>query len=88
MIEAITYVFCQDKDVTQDNFYKIFSTRGVTVINRESEDKIEVDDLMNFIMTATRGQHLSAELDEHLRKVFSDILGKGNKEISFEEFKK
>jgi len=93
LIEAITYLVCKDKDVTQDNFYYIFSTRGVAskiirALNRDSEDKIGVDDLMNFIMTATRGKHLTAELDEHLRKVFSDILGKGKKEITFEEFRK
>ena len=79
--------------MTQEHFHRIFSTKGVTnkiirVLNKETDNKIGVDDLMSFIMTATRGSHLSAELTEHLRKVFSDSLGKDKHEITLNEFRK
>jgi len=93
LIEAITYLVCQENNVTHEHFHRIFSTKGVAnkiirVLNRDTDNKIEVDDLMSFIITASRGTHLSAELTEHLRKVFSDSLGKDKHEITVDEFRK
>lgn len=93
LIEAITYLVCQENNVTQDHFHRIMSTKGVSnkiirVLNIDTENKIEVDDLMSFIMTATRGSQLSAESTERLRKVFSESLGKDKHEISLHEFRK
>jgi len=93
LIEAITYLVCQDNNVTPEHFHRILSTKGVAnkiirVLNKDNESKIVVDDLMSFIITATRGSQLSAESTERLRKVFSESLGKDKHEISLHEFKK
>ena len=79
--------------MTQEHFHRIFSTKGVAnkiirVLTKDTDSKVGVDDLMSFIITATRGSQLSAESTERLRKVFSDSLGKDKHEITLNEFRK
>lgn len=92
LIEAITYLVCQDKAVSPDDFHKIISTKGMAskmaqVLEKERNDPLEVDELMGLLMTITRGFHLDAESEERLRRVFSDALGKDKHEITLFEFK-
>lgn len=95
LLEAICYLVCQESNVTSEAFYTIFSTRGVAtkimrVLNKDTDSKVEVGELMSFLMavTMTRGSKLSAEAEGRLKTVFSENLGKDKQEISFEEFKK
>ena len=94
LLEAITYLVCKDDIVSGEAFYKIFSTRGVAtkvmrVLNKDTDSKVEVGELMSFLMglTMTRGSKLSTEAEGRLKKVFSEHLSKGRQEIDFNEFK-
>ena len=64
------------------------TTKLIRVFTENTESVIRVDDLMSFIMTATRGPQLSIESTERLRQVFSDNLGKDKQEITLHEFRK
>ena len=94
LLEAITYLVCKDDIVSGEAFYKIFSTRGVAtkvmrVLNKDTDSKVEVGELMGFLMglTMTRGSKLSTEAEGRLKKVFSEHLSKDRQEIDFNEFK-
>ena len=94
LLEAITYLVCKDDIVSGEAFYKIFSTRGVAtkvmrVLNKDTDSKVEVGELMSFLMglTMTRGSKLSTEAEGRLKKVFSEHLSKDRQEIDFNEFK-
>merc|ERR1719210_2232545 len=54
LIEAITYLVCEDHLVTPEFFHKIFSTRGVSTklirVLATEGSKVDVDDFMSFIM--------------------------------------
>ena len=64
------------------------TTKLIRVFTENTESVIRVDDLMSFIMTATRGPQLSIESTERLRQVFSENLGKDKQEITLHEFRK
>ena len=59
------------------------------VLNKDTDQKVEVGELMSFLMgvTMTRGSKLSAEAEGRLKKVFSEHLSKDKQEIDFHEFK-
>jgi len=93
LIEAITYLVCEDHSVTPEYFHKIFSTRGVStklirVLTKETSTEVDVDDLMSFIMSATRGSQISVDATERLKAVFAENIGLDKHEISLQEFKK
>ena len=64
------------------------STKLIRVLVTETATKVEVDDLMSFIMSATRGSQISVETTERLKAVFADNLGMDKHEINLEDFKK
>ena len=93
LLEAITYVLCQEEPLTEETFHQVFSARGVpskliTVLSRGR--LVEVSELMKFIMAVTinQGSKLSEEAEGSLRKVFLEHLGKDKQEMDFEEFKR
>jgi len=93
LIEAITYLVCQEGNVGPPDFQKIISTKGISykitqVLGKERDEGIEVDEMMALIMTVTRGVQLTVESEEQLRRVFIEALGKDKHEITFDEFKK
>ena len=59
------------------------------VLNKDTDSKEEVGELMSFLMglTKTRGSKLSTEAEGRLKKVFSEHLSKDRQEIDFNEFK-
>ena len=94
LLEAITYVLCQEEPLTEEIFHQVFSARGVpskliTVLSSGGR-LVEVGELMNFIMAVTinQGSKLSEEAEGSLRKVFLEHLGKDKQEMDFEEFKR
>ena len=64
------------------------STKLIRVLVTETATKVEVDDLMSFIMSATRGSQISVETTERLKAVFAENLGIDKHEITLEDFKK
>ena len=96
LIEAITYVECQDAAVSHENFHNIFSKNKMVrkklmnALCEAHEDVLEVAELMNFIMGATinPGSKLSKDAELRLKTVFFNQLGVNEKEIGIEEFKK
>ena len=94
LLEAITYLLCHEESLTEETFHQVLSGRGVpskliSVLSRGS-GKVEVGELMNFIMAATinQGSKLSEEAQDSLRKVFLEHLGTDKQEMDFEEFKR
>jgi len=93
LLEAITYLVCQENAVSSETFYKIFSTRGVAtkvmrVLSKTPDNNSDLGELMSFVMELTNGSKLGAEAVERLRTVFKEHLGQDKQEIVFEEFKK
>ena len=64
------------------------STKLIRVLVAETATKVDVDDLMSFIMSATRGSQISVETTERLKAVFAENLGIDKHEITLEDFKK
>ena len=64
------------------------STKLIRVLVAETATKVDVDDLMSFIMSATRGSQISVETTERLKAVFAENLGMDRHEITLEDFKK
>ena len=64
------------------------STKLIRVLVAETATKVDVDDLMSFIMSATRGSQISVETTERLKAVFAENLGMDKHEITLEDFKK
>ena len=60
----------------------------IRILSTEAAIKVGVDDLMSFIMSATRGCQISVVATERLKAVFEEHLGVNKHDISLEEFKK
>ena len=60
----------------------------IRILCTEGAIKVGVDDLMSFIMSATRGSQISVVATERLKAVFEEHLGVNKHDISLEEFKK
>ena len=81
LIEAITYVVCQDSPITFESFFKVFSENKVLTSKLmaalSSNGSLEIGELMEFIMQATmnQGLKLSKEYENRVRKVFQEHLG-------------
>ena len=93
LIEAITYVVCQDRPVTFESFFKVFSENKVLTSKLmgvlSSSNSLEIRELMEFIMQATmnQGLKLSKEYENRMRQVFQENLGENKQSMNFEEFK-
>ena len=93
LIEAITYIVCQDSHVTVESFFKVFSENKVLTSKLmgilSSSGSIEVRELMEFIMQTTinQGLKLSKEYENRVRQVFQENLGENKQSMNFEEFK-
>ena len=84
---------CEDHNVTPEFFHKIFSTRGVStklirVLTTDTATKVDVDELMSFIMSATRGSQINLETTERLKMLFEEHISEHQHEINLEEFRK
>ena len=94
LIEAITYVVCQDSPITFESFFKVFSENKVLTSKLmgilSSSDSLEIRELMEFIMQATmnQGLKLSKEYENRVRSVFQENLGENKQSMNFEEFKR
>ena len=66
------------------------STKLIRVLVTETATKVDVDDLMSFIMSATINldSKLSEEAETSLTKVFHEHLGKDKHDMDFEEFRR
>ena len=93
LIEAITYVVCQDSPVTFKSFFRIVSENRVLASKLmgvlSSSGSVEIRELMEFIKQATinQGLKLSKEYENRVRKVFQEHLGENKQSMNFEEFK-
>jgi len=96
LLEAVTYLVCQDNHVIPDTFYKIWSSRGVVTklmrcIGKDGDDSTTVEDFMSFVIVITnplkRGV-LNEENIAWLESVFRENVGKGKEEFTLDEFKK
>ena len=93
LIEAITYVVCQDSPITFESFFKVFSENKVLTSKLmaalSSNGSLEIGELMEFIMQATmnQGLKLSKEYENRIRQVFQENLGENKQSMNFEEFK-
>lgn len=96
LLEAVTYLVCQDNHVVPDTFYKIWSSRGVVTklmrcIDKAGDDITTVEEFMSFVIVITnplkRGV-LNEENIAWLEQVFRENVGKGKEEFTLDEFKK
>jgi len=96
LLEAVTYLVCQDNHVVPDTFYKIWSSRGVVTklmrcIDKDGDDNTTVEEFMSFVIVITnplkRGV-LNEENIAWLEQVFRENVGKGKEEFTLDEFKK
>ena len=80
LVEAITYLVCQDSPVTFESFFKVFSNNKVLTSKLmgilSSSGSLEIRELMEFIMQTTmnQGLKLSQEYENRVRQVFQENL--------------
>lgn len=96
LLEAVTYLVCQDNHVVPDTFFKIWTSRGVAtklmrVIDTDADDVITVEDFMVFVIRITNPRKRTVLTEENinwLEQVFKSNVGKGKDEFTISEFKK
>lgn len=96
LLEAVTYLVCQDNHVVPDTFYKIWSSRGVVTklmrcIDKDVDDTTTVEEFMSFVITVTNPLKKGVLNEENiawLEQVFRENVGRGKEEFTLEEFKK
>ena len=92
LLESITYLLCEDEDVTLENFAKIFRTKGVARkffrILAEEESRCQLEDLMTFILQTSRVISIDTNTLEKIHNAFISNFGRDKTEIDFDDFKK
>ena len=90
LLESITYLICQEEDITLTEFSKIITTKGVPkkLCQCLGEKKTECTlvEFMNFILETTKSSTLDTNTLENLHNVFLSHFGRDKKEITFEDF--
>ena len=59
ILETITYMVCQDNDVTQEDFHKILTSRNVPIklfraADQNGDGDLSIDEVMNFLVVLTK----------------------------------
>ena len=70
ILETITYMVCQDNDVTQEDFHKILTSRNVPIklfraADQNGDGDLSIDEVMNFLVVLTKPTYVSYSLHIH-----------------------
>ena len=93
LLDAVAFLVCMNSNITQDQFYEIISTKGISnkwfeCIGNSCE--IYIEDLMAFVVLLTK-QKSSIQIAEenfiYLESVFKSNLKEGQNEFTLSEFK-
>eukprot|EP00092_Neocalanus_flemingeri_P001546 GFUD01001648.1.p1 GENE.GFUD01001648.1~~GFUD01001648.1.p1 ORF type:complete len:1115 (+),score=222.73 GFUD01001648.1:61-3405(+) len=92
LLESITYLCCQDKDIAREDFEKIISStivsKNLAKLLGDGENECTMEKFMDFIMAATKSCDLDNESKETLQAIFLKHAGNDKNVIGFSEFKK
>ena len=92
LLESITYLVCQEDDISETEFFKIINTKGVArklcqVVGEKKTDCTHAE-FMSFILETSKSSSLDINTLENLHNAFLSHFGRDKKEINFEDFKK
>eukprot|EP00092_Neocalanus_flemingeri_P001545 GFUD01001647.1.p1 GENE.GFUD01001647.1~~GFUD01001647.1.p1 ORF type:complete len:817 (+),score=154.82 GFUD01001647.1:61-2511(+) len=92
LLESITYLCCQDKDIAREDFEKIISStivsKNLAKLLGDDENECTMEKLMDFIMAATKPPDLDNESKKTLQTIFLKHARNDKNGIEFSEFKK
>ena len=92
LVESITYLVCQEQDISSNHLSKILSTRGVSrklfPILSCNKDVCSLDLIMTFILESSKSKSIETKNLDRFRLAFLKNFGQDKTEINFDEFKK